>query len=98
MLALLGETLAGLLDRGIRFGDVFPLRTDPDAGGQKHLRRYRHREHDRRGVESEELPLVAVGWDAALRGCFSLRGEEQHSDEQTSMHCCSCSEELLMSD
>src|ERR1700680_8008 len=90
MLTFLGETPACLFDRGIWFGDVFPLRADSDAGGREFFWSCRHREHDRRSVESEKLRFVAAGWNPALRGCFSLRGEENHSDEQTSAHHCSC--------
>jgi hypothetical protein len=87
---LLGETPARLLNRGIWFGDVFSLRADPDAGRRELLRSYRHCEHNRRRIESEKSSFVAPGWNSALRGCFSLRGEENHSDEQTSAHHCSC--------
>jgi hypothetical protein len=89
VLTFLGETPARLLDRGIRLGDVFSLRADPDGGWPEFLRSSRHRKYDRRRIESEKFPFVAAGWNSALRACFSLRGEENHSDEQTSAHHCS---------
>jgi len=89
VLTLLGETPARLLNRWIWFGDVFPFRADPDAGRRELLWSCRHGEHDWRRIESEKFPFVAAGWNPALRACFSLRGEENHSDEQTSAHHCS---------
>ena len=89
MLTFLGEAPACLLDRRIWLGDVFSLRADPDGSRPEFLRSSRHREYDRRRIESEKFPFIAAGWNPALRGCFSLRGEENHSDEQTSAHHCS---------
>jgi len=93
---LLGETPAGLLNRGIWFGDVFTLCADSDTGGWELLWSYRHSEHDRRRIESEKFSFVAAGWNFALRVCFSLRGKENHSDEQPSAHHCSCFRKSLV--
>jgi hypothetical protein len=85
-----------LLNCGIWFGDVFPFRADPDAGRWELLWSCRHGEHDWRRIESEKFPFVAARWHFALRGYFVLRGEENHSNEQTSAHHCSCFGKCLM--
>src|SRR5882724_5917017 len=72
VLALLCETRSCLLDRSIGLGDVLALRTNPYRSGPELLRGYRHREHDGRCVECEQLPFVAVYADFALSGCYPL--------------------------